>query len=253
MHFSDYTNLVNLIPPAVGLAVLAYFSRFFGKIIADQKAFSDNRDWDIELGGVLFMILLVQGVVGAAAAIYGPHLLSYQYMHIVDLSIVIVAYGVLALANTALSAVFFKLEAGFFRAELRYRNVTAQIFFNIGKHVPLSLVPIVLFYIATIEYLSGSIIWIILIWSSILYILIQLAFNFSLRKMENQVPVAVYFVDESRKPLENVLIHKVNNDNIRLRHDDSIVIVNKNQVLKIVMAIPDKDLDRKEDQKKVAG
>ncbi|MEA3449554.1 MAG: hypothetical protein U9Q85_01050 [Patescibacteria group bacterium] len=41
--------LPQLIQPAILIAVAAILIRFFGKIISDQKPFSDDRNWEIEL------------------------------------------------------------------------------------------------------------------------------------------------------------------------------------------------------------
>ena len=238
MHATDYSALVSLIPPAVALALLAYFIRLFGKIIADQKPFSDDREWEIELGGIMFMIMLAQGIVGAAAAIYGPLLLSYRWMHSVDFAIVAVLLGLTFWANAALSQRFFLIDGG----TLQKNNELFSFFYKLGKHAPISLVPVVLFYAGTVEYLSGSVVWIVLIWALILYTLIVLALIYSLRRMMKQerVGVDIHFVDRSRKPLKNVIILKVNDDNIRLRHGDTVMIINKDQVLKLEMVVPKK-------------
>jgi hypothetical protein len=42
------------IAPTILISVVAFLSRFFGKIIADQRPFSDDRVWDIELSGIFF-------------------------------------------------------------------------------------------------------------------------------------------------------------------------------------------------------
>jgi hypothetical protein len=242
MQPSEYSEIVKLIPPAVGIAILAYFTRFFGKIIADQKPFADNREWDIELSGVMFMIVLAQGVVGIASALYGPHPFSYHTMHIVDLLIVVLAYGFLSLVNAVMSRRFFQLGGEAFNKKIGENKTLLSHLHKIGKHLPIVLVPIPLFYVATIEYLSGSVIWMILIWSPILYIFITLASIFSMRIMDDRTGVDVYFVDPSLQPMKDVMVLKVNDDNIRIRHDNKIHILNKSQVLRMEQKVPDKYL-----------
>jgi hypothetical protein len=48
-------NLSSFVEPAILLSALVFLVRFFGKIIADQVPFVDDRKWHIELAGVMFV------------------------------------------------------------------------------------------------------------------------------------------------------------------------------------------------------
>ena len=72
--------------------------------------------------------------------------------------------------------------------------------------------------------------------------LILLALNYSLRLVNRKSVVDIHFIDVSRGLLKDVMLLKVNEDNIRLRNEDKIIILNKSQVLKIEMKIPKEDL-----------
>ena len=54
-----YQHLAEILSPAILLGVLAYLTNFFGKAISDQKAFSDDRGWEIQLQGVFFFVLTI--------------------------------------------------------------------------------------------------------------------------------------------------------------------------------------------------
>lgn len=235
----DYSILINLIPPAVAIGILAYFTRFFGKVIADQKPFTDSRDWEIEIGGVMFMIIISQGIVGVAAAFYGPNLNSFL-THTFSLFAVTFLYLFLSLARGALSRKFFQINIGAIEKTLEEKGL-AEFFYKVSKKLPIGLVSIILFYVATIEYMTGSIIWMILIWPSIFFLFVILASIYSMRRDE-RIGVDIYFIDESKPPLKNMLVLKVNEDNLRVRDGDVVYILNKNQVLKIVQVVPEKHL-----------
>jgi hypothetical protein len=240
MDSANVTFLINLIPPAVGVAILAYLTRFFGKIITDQNPFADSREWEVELAGTNFMINLSIGVVGIAAALYWlPWNINTWWEHSIVLFILSLISGIFLLGNVALSGEFFKLGQEKVQKLTEDKRWIHDIALKVGKYIPLIIPPIFLFYIATIEYLSGSILWIIVIWSIIFYTLIQMAYNFSLRKLKRRTGVDIYFTDNSES-LKDVIILKVNPDNIRLRtHDHHVFIINKSLIAKIDQLVPE--------------
>ena len=65
------------------------------------------------------------------------------------------------------------------------------------------------------------------------FILIALTYSLSVTKL---LKVTIYFIG-STPPLSKVLLLKVNEDNIRIRDKNKVVILNKDQILKIVQEI----------------
>ena len=240
MESATTTFFINLITPAIFIGVLAYLTRFFGKIITDQNPFADSREWEVELAGTNFMINLTIGVAGIATALYWiPWQVDRWWEHLIVLASLSVVSGIFLFGNSALSGEFFKLGQEKVSKLTGDMRVFHDIFLKIGKYIPFTIPPIILFYIATIEYQSGNILWIIVIWSIIFFTLIQMAFNFSLRKFKRRTGVDVYFIDNS-EPLKDVTILKVNSDNIRIRTNDyHILIVNKSLVAKIDQLVPE--------------
>lgn len=253
MEPPNYEVLASLITPAIAVGVLAYFTRLFGRVVSDQKPFSDNRDWEIELSGVMFMISLTPGVLGIALASQGIYMAS-GWMHILNLLLVSFILTLALFANTALGQEFFRLNL----VSEALHETSKEIYnfaYLLGKHVPLWAVAIPLFYAGAVEYLLGSIIWMILIVPLILYALISLASIYSMRNMmrRERVDVTVHFVNERRGPLTSAMILKVNEDNIRLRHENSVLIINKNEILKIEIPVPANHLPDRNDQGKSAS
>ena len=239
MDSLNYINLLNLVPPAIAISALAYLTKFFGKVIADQKPFSDDRGWEIEIGGVFFMVNMAIGVLGVyLATIHWPITLSGGWLHTSSLIALSILGGLLWGGNTMLGGKFFNLGSRAFDKLDEDKKATAKIIGNIGKYIPLWLPPIVLFYFGTLEYQSGSILWIILIWALIFFTFVLSALNYSLRNIKAS-KCDIYFLDKKIKPLLGVSILKINTDNIRLRIDDRIFILNKETVFKIEMKIPD--------------
>ncbi len=128
------------------------------------------------------------------------------------------------------------------------QGIGIDFFCRVGKKYPIALVPIILFYIGAIEYLSGSVVWLILMWPLILYLLILLALNFSLRRMtvDDRVGVDIYFVDNARPPLKNVMVLKINDEIVRVRDGERSILINKDEVFKMELKLPDKYLPEKE-------
>jgi len=233
----NYTDLSNLLPPTIAVATLAYFSRFFGKIIADQKPFSDDRTWEIELNGFHFLLnLIVTGAIGIwLASLYQFDITAGG--HWANLILILVIGGALLFVSTAMTNNVYDIEMPLMKIVAKDK-ASIHAWAVAGKFVPMSFVPIIIFYLLTQEYNAHNILWLAITACSALPVLIFLAFIHSLRSYKKQ-HASVYFID-SRPPLLNVFILKVNPDNIRLRDGNKIIILNKSQVLYIEVKLPDK-------------
>jgi hypothetical protein len=246
----DQINLTSLITPAIAISIIAYLTHFFGKIIEDQNPFADNRKWAIEISGIFFMVNIVSGIVGIYVAINGFWFIpSYfgvgqSWLHLVTVFTLSFFVCVLLVNNMYLGSKLFNINKKTIEnLEKNTFGITKELS-NIGKYVGIGTLPIVLFYFATLEYLSGNIYWIIIYFSNIFLTFILLALNFSLKKFtkgDNITLASIYFIGK-KKPLTNVRILKVNEDNVRIRVEDKIIILNKTEVSKIEMVIPEKDL-----------
>jgi hypothetical protein len=235
-----YPVLAWLITPAVILGVIGYFARFFGKVIADQNPFFDERAWAVELGGFIFTLNLSIGVIGVVAALNLSHL-GFGWMHWVNLIVTSLLLTIFSITNSQLFARFYRLKPSTFKKQGIGADFVAVVEF-IGLRTPHFLVPIVLGYIGTVEYLSGSIIWTVISWTLIIFTLLNLATNSSLRKYQERVGTDIHFIDSSREPIRDALILKVNEGNIRIRVENKIMILNKDEVFKMEFSIPEEKL-----------
>lgn len=237
----ELKDLLLIVPPAIVLSVLAYFVKFFGKIIEDQNPFSDDRNWSVEISGVFFMLnLIISGLIGVFVATNCRWGVDNWWIHLITLLIISSLGGALYMNNTYLASELFSIgKKNIDKLEKKSLGVT-KFFSDVGNYIGVGILPIILFFFGTLEYLSKNIYFIIFYFCNIFFIFILLALNFSLKKILRQgiTPVNVYFTDNQRDPLINVNILKMNPDNIRIREGDRVIFLNKNEVLKTEMVLP---------------
>jgi hypothetical protein len=105
-----------------------------------------------------------------------------------------------------------------------------NFFSQIDKLVS-GIFPILLGYILAIDYLTPSIAWLSLLSIEALTVLLFMAMNYSLR-LTKLPKVDVYLIN-TPEPMKGLDLLKMNEDNLRLRDGNKIIILNINQVLKI--------------------
>lgn len=239
-------GLANLITPAIAISVFVYLTHFFGKIIEDQNPFSDDRKWAIEINGVYFMINVLWGVaLGVALAIYAPLGVGGAWLHLLTFLVLSFISGSLYMQSQYSSAKFFNFGKKDIEKVEKTTLEATKVLSNAGSYMGVGIVPVVLFYFGALEYLSGNTFWIIIFSSNIFFALMLLAMNFSLKRFMRGtgiLPVNIYFIDSKRAILEGVRVLKVNEDNIRLRVENKILILNKSEVSKIEMVLPEEML-----------
>ncbi len=49
-------NLNNFITPAIFISLLVFLVRFLGRVVSDQKPFTDDRKWEVDVRGVFFVV-----------------------------------------------------------------------------------------------------------------------------------------------------------------------------------------------------
>lgn len=243
----NWQVLQPFIAPAIILSILAYFVRLFGKAIADQVPYADDRDWQIEIDGLWFFVdfLLPPGIIAVAVLLYFRGIIfsflngvnawfnpvSYHWINLAIVFIVLLYY---AIASSILSEGKYKLTAlvsqtawgGSDILEGQRKKIFSWI--TDVNSVILQPTAMVLVFIGSIEVLSGSILWMTVFAVQIFATLISLALNYSL--MKYNFPVAnVYFID-NKHSLRDVILLKVNKDNIRVRDGDRVRVINKNLI-----------------------
>ncbi|MCX6761031.1 MAG: hypothetical protein NTZ84_02945 [Candidatus Nealsonbacteria bacterium] len=229
-------KLFELMPPAIIIAVLVYLVKFFGKVISDQKPFSDDRDWEVEISGISFFLITISNVV--FFLIYGDFGMAHLFRLIVTILLIfwlwitekilsIKVYGIELLDNTK------KLDLKFIMNEkfLRVNYLVTNWFF-----------PILFFWIVFTEYKSNSLWWTILIGSEAFMGFILLALNYSLNK--TKLPKINIFFANTKNPIRNAMLLKYNKDNIRIKQEERVTIINRDFIQKIEF-IPNEKIDSK--------
>lgn len=239
-RYMENTYLTGLITPAIVISVIAYLSHFFGKIINDQSPFSDNESWAIELRGVLFTLdIALLGIWGVYLANLSSWGYPHWWIHIITLIVISMMAGALFLSNIYLAAKFFNADKNNIKLLEEKTQGFIEIFAMSDKYINSGIFSLILFYFGTLEYLSKNIYFIIFYFPIIFYVFILLAHNFSLKKSIKGkiVLVDIYFKDANKEMIKGAVILKYNEDNIRVRLEDKIIILNKNEVFKIEMVI----------------
>ncbi len=234
----DFINsqLLSLIPPAILISVLAYLVRFFGKIIADQKPFADDRGWEIEISGTgFFLVIIFDVVLGTAGALrFG----DFGIGHLIRLIITTTLGLWLLIIETFFVEKIYQIKYPFIkelvklatRGEIDFKGVSNK-FLSINYSLAAGIIPIIFAYILTIEYKSGSLLWMILNGSQVFLGFILLALNYSLNK--TRLPKIDIFFTNGKTPVRNAILLKYNKDNIRIKQKERVVIVNRDFVQKI--------------------
>ncbi|XKT74752.1 MAG: hypothetical protein ACJKTH_01545 [Patescibacteria group bacterium UBA2163] len=242
METIDYSQFLGLIPPAIAISISVYLVHFFGKIIADQVPFADDRKWQIQLSGTMFMLNMMFGVIGIYLATLYPWGIGHWWLHLITFAVLSFVGGTLFVYNLKESSRVFNHSAKIITLIDEKFDGIASFYANIGKYMGVGIIPIIVFYFGTLEFLSGNIYWIIIFFVFIFLIFIWSAFGYSLTKLKDITPVDIHFKDRDREPLYGARILKFNDDNIRARVGDTIYFLNKNEVLMTEMKIPEKFL-----------
>ena len=231
-------NWVSLIPPAIVISAVAYFVRFLGRVIADQKPFADDRNWVIELSGIFFIfafiIPIILGIIG------GLYLGDLGAGHWIRLLITFSVTSWLVIVIQVFTEKLYDIPQPNIRYFLKFtENKEPKIFIDKFikslRFIRLDFLVLILVYIITREYLLNNFWWIIVFSFQTIFnfILIALTYSLSVTKL---LKVTIYFIG-STHPLSKVLLLKVNEDNIRIRDKNKVVILNKDQILKIEQEI----------------
>ncbi|MGC9611034.1 MAG: hypothetical protein ABSE68_02330 [Minisyncoccia bacterium] len=237
----DWETASKFITPAIIASALAYLVRFFGKVIADQKPYADNRNWLIELAGIFFVSSTAfWGVIGAVLAL---RIGDLGTGHLLRCVIVLILIGWLWLAAHFSSEEIYKN-----RQDLTRLNVNDEIkafaedfrkwVLKIDHWIPQISFPIIFAYLLTLEYLSWSLGWFIAIFSQVFMGFLFLAWKYSLST--TRLPeVDIYFMG-SDEPLRGVLLLKINDDNVRVRDGNKVIVLNKSQIKRMEFILGEK-------------
>lgn len=239
----DYTSFLNLIPAAVIITTLAYLTTFFGKVMEDQNPVVDDRKWSIELAGLMFMMSMgIGGFIGIMLAKSWPWGLNTNSLHIVTVVVFILLFASQYTHNFFEGSRVFNINSEKIKKIEEKNGGWLKIYGVISAQLGINALSIILFYFGTLEFLSKDVYWISFTCLAIFFILIFAALNFSYKRLRNIVFVEIYFADPTQKTISNARILKMNEDNIRLRAGNKIIIVNKSLVSRIEMSIPPETL-----------
>jgi hypothetical protein len=243
-------KVIELLPPAIIVSAAVYLVRFFGKIIVDQSAFQDDRNWGIEVAGLLFFVnlVVVPGALAFALVHYVGALWMGHWMHFLGVSI-LTAWLIITTTLLLEKTYQIKLPLVPMLVRMPEDSEDYQAFkramLKADKYNPLWLIALLLSYLAILEYQSGSIVWTIFIGGEIFFCFIFMAINYSLRTQ--RLAKADIYTLGNPEPMRDVTLLKINDDNVRFRDGDTVVLFNKSQILKIEQRLKLDQDTKKED------
>lgn len=235
-----HDNLLQLLPPALLVSAAVYLTHFFGKVIADQQPFADDRKWQIEIGGIYFFVnqVVFPGILAVAAALHWGDLGTGHWWRLIIVSLI---GGFLLFTNTLLADKRYQRTStlgkifGRTSEEKEVWEKCTTVFIKLSALALPWLLSIVLIYVMTLEYRADNAWWFAAMAVEVFLAYLFLALNYSLRN--TSLPrVDVHLVD-SKKPLQDLILLKVNSDNIRFRDKEKIILMERSRIAKIEIAI----------------
>ncbi|HMO78142.1 MAG TPA: hypothetical protein PKA42_02520 [Candidatus Paceibacterota bacterium] len=242
MNFIEYSEIFELVPSALAVTLFLYLIHFFGKIIVDQIPYSDDRRWSIQLHGTIFMVNMLAGGFGIWLAVHFPLGIGEGWLHFWSFVILGLIGGTLLCHTLVESSKLYSHRT----KQIEKLNKMTDGFFlfyaKIGSRIGVGVLPIILFYFGTLEYFTESIPWMIFSFTFIFIIFVWSALGYSLRLIKELPQVNIYFADSNIQPLIGAKLIKVSDDTVRVRSSNTIILLNKNNIQKIEMEIPDSSL-----------
>lgn len=236
---------LSLIQPAILITVSAILIRFFGKVISDQKPFSDDRNWEIELNGLNFFLrfIIFYGVIGFWVASKWN---AFDYVNYWTTFILVSFLGgwpvfsafTLGLKNYQISIPPIKKinKKGGFVGEIQiFQNKFIKWIERTAKYVPLRLFAVLFVYVLISAFKKDNILWLLIFTAEICPLYISLAVISSLKKYRPQ-KANIYLIGQT-EPILDIQLLKVNNDNIRYRQEEKVIIMNRSRVEKIEILV----------------
>ena len=229
-------QLAQLITPAIIISIAVYLVRFFGKAISDQKPFADDRNWEIELSGTLFLLnyIVFPGIIAFVLAEYW----SATILSLANFFIVGIIQFYLLLLSTFLAKKRHKKSLILIdNINRRIHSLKNERFKKIilviikfSVNLPLQLTAFIILYILFIEILKSNMIWSVIFIIQSFLSLIMLALCYSLSKYKLLPKINIYFIGE-KSPIMGALLLKMNDDNIRIYEPEKrVLIINKSQI-----------------------
>jgi len=223
---------INILSSAAIIAGLVYLVRFLGSSMADHKPYSDDREWDINLFGVTFLIhwLLPWSVIGFALARYFPLSLDTIFLRLTVFVLLSMLLSALLIMTNALGEKFYRLKSKPLKPFNAFTVKTLhKKAIQLNPYLP-SFILITLFsYVLTNYYYTNHPVWLVItsveMFSCIWLLAIRISYQMLKKERSN---ITLHLKDGVI--LENVILLKLNPTNIRIRDCNTVKIINMEYV-----------------------
>ncbi len=228
-----------LLTPAIAVGLFTYLVNFFGKTITDQSPVVDERSWHTQISGTMFMINMLTGLIGVYIALKFPWGIGHWWLHAITVCVFSFIYtSIFGYGRYEASEIYQYGKKALAKQNEKLQGLP-KFLAEIGEYIGIAILPILVFYFGTLEYLSGNIYWIITTVAIAFLMFIQSAFNFSLKSLKVISPATIYFTNKDNEPLTNVYILKEKEDSYRVRIENKIMLINKSEILWVEATTPE--------------
>lgn len=243
--FNSIKNIDPVIAVITAIVPIVFFLiKFFGKAYSDQVPFADNRSWHEEIFGISFFStqILAPGIL--VLLLFNQ---NFRFWHFQKGDWVLLGINALVLLSSTIisnqSKKFFEddnfCEGNYFSLLKKVSNPDSKEKINNGDKITILrqfFFPVVTVLIMVgVGFLYKWGVYYHLISSLILslFYFTSLALMFSLLK-RHIVKANIYFLGTNENVINNCRVIKVNNDNVKIKTEDSrVFILSKSSILKI--------------------
>lgn len=239
----DWQNFVALIPITVVVSIVVFLIRFFGRVVADLTPFADDRRWLEDLTGIRFFTTYILSPI-VWIFLFSSNGLRFWLFSKENFWLLIISF-----VNIIVLWVISKKALDFFSDEnFDEGNILtfAKKVTNFKNNTPLNngdwLIILKYLFLYLVSLFILVILWYFYKWHAYYHVFIGIMYLFShftlfavlLSLSRRNILLAnIKFIDSNLPDIKSCRILKVNNDNVRIKTDDGVSVINKSLIFRI--------------------
>jgi hypothetical protein len=230
-------NLDNILPSAILVSTIGFLAWFFGNAISDQRPFSDDKKWQVYISGTFFLVNASMSFLVAMFLVS-----RWKYLKVLDIGEsfrITNQYLFLLFVVSAIILVFLsKKTVDFYDIKIDKKKKLEEVvkdgkvWKKIGFSAVFDFFRTLVFVLLILLYQRGGGLSFFYGVGLAFLILFAMAVIQSLDR-HNFLEANIYFNDKLKKPIKKCRILKINDDNVRIRKGDKVILFNKNSIFKI--------------------
>lgn len=252
----DWQQITTYIPIVAILSIVVFFIRFFGKVIADQTPFADDRKWLEEISGVKFFTEYILSPFIWCFLWYSRGWMIWLFPKEDIWLFVISLVSIIIVAVVRIKSFDFIVNDDFDEGNIalffkKIYSTKEKIKLNKGdwmvllKFVILSVNTIFIIILMLYFYKRQAYYHLAAAFIYLFNHLIIFALLTSLNK-RNILMANIEFINKQTEPIINCRIIKVNDDNVKIKFQGKGALINKTIISKIEFIKKDFNIKTKE-------